>query len=261
MRRVAAAVVALGVVLPLVPVLIWSVSATWRFPDLVPPRMGTRGLDLIASKDVLGALTTSTYIAVVVAALACLIGLPAGRVIGLHRFRGRTALQFLILAPVIVPGLAVTLGLQVFFIRYGLSDTVVGVVLVQLVLTVPYATTILGAAFANFDVDLERQSRTLGAGPLRTTLLVTVPALAPALMTTAILAFLISWSEYVLTVLIGGGQVQTLPLLLFGAIGSSDTTAAAALGLLVVVPPVIMMLLASRWLARGSTPLMGLARV
>ena len=47
-------------------------------------------------------------------------------------------MQFLLLAPVIVPGLAVTLGIQVFFIRYGLADTVAGVVLVHLIPTVPY---------------------------------------------------------------------------------------------------------------------------
>ena len=76
-------------------------------------------------------------------------------------------MQFLLLAPVIVPGLAVTLGIQVFFVRYGLSDTVLGVVLVQLMPTVPYAATLLGAAFANLDVDYERQARSLGAGPVR----------------------------------------------------------------------------------------------
>lgn len=261
MRRTIAGLFVIGTLLPIVPVLIWSVAASWRYPDTLPARTTTRGIELLTSGDVVGALGTSTLVAVTVAFLACAIGLPAGRVLGLHRFRGRGALQFLILTPVIVPGLAVTLGLQVFFIRYGLSDTVPGVVLVQLILTVPYAATILGAAFGNFDVDLERQSRSLGAGPLRTTLFVTIPVLAPALLATAILTFLISWSEYILTLLIGGGQVQTLPLLLFGAIGSSDTTAAAALGLLVVVPPVMMVVLATRVLARGSSTMIGLARV
>ncbi len=247
-----------AVIAPLVPLLLWSGARSWPYPDLLPTDGTARGLSLIGSSESLHALVTSLVIASTVALLACAIGLPAGRVIGLHRFRGRRLVQFLLFAPVIVPGLAVILGLQVFFIRWGLSESVTGVVLVQLVLTIPYAAAILGGAFETFDVDLEHQAHVLGAGVWRTTTFVTIPALAPALAASLLLTFLISWSEYILTLLIGGGQVQTLPLLLFAAIGSSDTTAAAALGLLVVVPPVLLVLLASR-LVRGGM-LLGMAR-
>ena len=202
----------------------------------------------------------SLLIATAVALLSCAIGFPAGRAIGLHRFRGRRLVQFLLLAPVIVPGLAVTLGLQIFFVRYGLSDRVSGVVLVQLMPTVPYAATLLGAAFASFDTDYERQARALGAGMLRTLWTVTLPILRPALVTTPRLRFLISWSEYILTLLIGGGQVTTLPLLLFAAIGSSDRTAAAALGLLVVLPPVLLVLAAARLFRNRDLAWLGMAR-
>ncbi|MBC7552243.1 MAG: ABC transporter permease subunit, partial [Cellulomonas sp.] len=130
--------------------------------------------------------------------------------------------------------------------------TVAGVVLVQLMPTVPYAALLLGAAFADFDVALERQARVLGAGPLRTLLVVTLPVLRPALLTAGLLTFLVSWSEYVLTLLVGGGTVTTLPLLLFAAIGSSDRTAAAALGLLVVAPPVVLVVVVTRVLKHGG---------
>lgn len=249
-----------AVLLPVLPLVVGSVAGTWRYPDVVPGRLTRRGLDLVLDGEVVSATATSLLIAVTVAALACAIGLSAGRAIGLYRFRGRRLVQFLLLAPVIVPGLAVTLGIQVFFVRYGLADTVLGVVLVQLMPTVPYAATLLGAAYANLDVDYERQARTLGSGPLRTFLTVTVPLLRPALVTTALLTFLISWSEYILTLLIGGGQVTTLPLLLFAAIGSADRTAAAALGLLVVLPPVLIVLLVARRLRGRDDAWMGLAR-
>ncbi len=170
-------------------------------------------------------------------------------------------MRFLLLAPVIVPGLAVTLGIHVFFVRYGLADSIIGVVLVQLMPTVPYAATLLGAAFANLDLDYERQARMLGAGPVRTLLFVTVPLLRPALIAAALFAFLISWSDYVLTLLIGGGQVRTLPLLLFAAIGSSDTTAAAALALLVVGPPMLLVVLAARLLATAAPATIGFGRL
>ncbi|WP_323791288.1 ABC transporter permease [Nocardioides sp.] len=258
--RVLVGAVVAALLLPLVPLLGWAVAGSWRYPDVVPGRLTRRGLDLVLDGEVVAATLTSLTIAVSVAVLACAIGLSAGRAIGLHRFRGRRLVQFLLLAPVIVPGLAVTLGIQVFFVRYGLSDTAVGVVLVQLMPTVPYAATLLGAAYANLDLDYERQARSLGAGPTRTFLTVTLPLLRPALVTTALLTFLISWSEYILTLLIGGGQVTTLPLLLFSAIGSSDRTAAAALGLLVVAPPVLIVLAVAGRLRGREQAWTGLAR-
>lgn len=258
MKRLLAVLIAAAILAPLLPLALWSGARSWPYPDLLPAAGTTRGLSLVVSAESWHALVTSIIIATTVALLSCSIGFPAGRAVGLHRFRGRRLVQFLLLAPIIVPGLAVILGLQVFFIRWGLSETVAGVVLVQLVLTVPYAATIMGGSFEAFDIDLERQAYVLGASTWRTTALVTIPALAPALAASFLLTFLISWSEYILTLLIGGGQVQTLPLLLFAAIGSSDTTAAAALGLLVVVPPVLLILFTSR-LVRGGM-LLGMAR-
>ncbi len=264
--RLGPAVAWLGVglvLLPLVPLAIWAVAGQWRYPALTPQRTSARGLRLLVDprSEILHGLALSVTIGVAVAVLACAIGFPAGRALGLYRFRGRRLIQFLLLAPVIVPGLAVTLGLQVFFIRYGLSDTVTGVVLVQLMPTVPYAATVLGAAFANLDLDYERQARALGAGPVRVLLFVTLPLVRSAVLIAGLFAFLISWSEYVLTLLVGGGQVQTLPLLLFAAIGSSDTTAAAALALLVIAPPLLLVAASARLLAGRSGAVIGFGRL
>ncbi len=263
--RVRLLVAAAGVValLPLVPLAIWSVSGAWPYPSLLPTSATTRGLALLVAPrtGAVRSLALSLGIGAAVSVLAVVIGLPAGRAIGLYRFRGRRLVQLALLAPVIVPGLAVVLGLQVFFVRYGLSGTVPGVVLVQLVPTVPYAATVLGAGFANLDVDHERVARTLGAGPVRTTWSVTLPLLRPAIVAAALFCFLISWSEYVLTLLVGAGRVQTLPLQLFAAIGGTDTTLAAALALLVVVPPMLAVLACSRVLSGRSPAAIGLGRL
>lgn len=249
--------------LPLLPLLGWAIAGRWRYPALVPQRFTGRALALISDprSQILHGLLLSTGIGVAVATLACAIGFPAGRAIGLYAFRGRRLVQFLLLAPVIVPGVAVALGLEVFFVRYGLAETVTGVVLLQLVPTVPYTATVLGAGFANLDTDYERQARALGAGPVRVLLFVTVPLLRPALLAAGLFAFLISWSEYVLTLLVGGGQVQTLPLLLFAAIGSSDTAAATALTLLVIAPPLFLVTALGPVLAGGSGAVIGFGRL
>lgn len=261
-RPLAVGLLLAAILLPAVPLVLSAFAGPYAYPALVPADVSLRGARVLVDprSGIPKALATSLVLGLTVALLSCLVGFPAGRAMGLHRFRGRRLVQFLLLAPVIVPGLAVTLGLQVFFIRLGLADTFVGVVLVQLMPAVPYAATLLGGAFANLDVDYERQARALGAGPVAVLFRVTVPLLRPALVTTGVFAFLISWTEYVLTLVVGGGQVTTLPLLLFAAIGSSDTTVAAALALLVVVPPLALVVGVTRLLTGGSTGSLGLAQ-
>ena len=69
------------VLLPLVPLVVWSVAGVWRYPDLVPQRFTDRGLGVIAGGDVVRALGTSLLVSTSVAVLATVIGLSAGRAI------------------------------------------------------------------------------------------------------------------------------------------------------------------------------------
>lgn len=262
-RSVGLGVLVVGVLVPFVPLVLTAVSTGWRYPAIVPSTFTARGLGLVTDPDgeVLPALVTSFTIAAAVAVLSSVVGLCGGRAMGLYRFRGKRLVQFLLLAPVLVPGFAVTFGLQVFFIRYGLADTVTGVVLVHLVPTIPYVTLVLGATFASFDVTYEDQARVLGAGPVRTFLSVTLPAIRPGLFVAALFAFLISWSEYVLTLLVGGGTIRTLPVLLFAYIGSADLTEAAAVSLVFALPPLLLVVAASRYLTGTQSGVVGLGRL
>lgn len=257
--RLGIALVFTILVAPLVVLVLRGFAPSWVFPQLLPRALTTRGLTtaLGSGSQVVHGLILSTEIAGAVALLACLIGWPAARALGLYRFRGRRAVQMLLLAPIIVPTMAAAMGLQVLFIRIGLAGTPTGVVMVQLIPALPYAITILAAAFANFDIDYESQARTLGAGPLRRLWSVTLPQLKGPLTAAALFAFLISWSDYILALLVGVGQVQTLPIQLFAAINATDTTTAAAVALVVIAPPLLLVAAAARPLSRASAASLG----
>jgi putative spermidine/putrescine transport system permease protein len=243
-----------GVLLPFVPLLLWSVSFSWRFPNLVPAEFSLRSWRYLATPaSKLGeALVWSLLVAVTVTILSIIIGIPAGRALGLYRFKGKTAMEFLILAPVIMPGIAVIMGIHVLFIRYGLADTPLGVILVHLIPTTPYVVTVLAGVFANYDPDYEEQARVLGANAWRTFVRVTLPLIFPGVAVAGLFGFLISWNQYVLTLIIGGGRVITLPLLLFSFARSGDNAIAAALALVFLGPAILMIILATRYLTGSS---------
>lgn len=249
------ALLALWLVLPLVPLVIWSFARGWRFPDLLPRDWTLAAWDYALSprSGVLESLALTALIAALATVLSILLGVPAGRALGLYRFRGKALVEMMILAPLIVPGIAVALGLHAVFIRLGLTNTLAGVVLVHLIPTLPYMTLVMASVFANHDPAHEAQARSLGASAAQTFRHVTLPAIMPGLVAGALFTFLVSWSQYVLTLLIGGGRVITLPLLLFSYAGAGRNDIASAIGLVCVLPGLLVIVFTARHLS-GANP-------
>lgn len=247
----------------MIPLVIWSISFRWFYPDIIPSEFSARAWSAVFSprNDVLGAAWDTTVVAFIVTALSVLIGVPAGRALGLYEFRGKRIVELLVLAPIIVPGLAVALGVHQLFIRYGLANSLIGVALVHLIPTLPYMTLVMSGVFANYDADFELQARSLGAGVIKTQRYVTLPAIFPGLVVGALFTFLISWSQYVLTLLIGGGQVVTLPLLLFNFARSGENAIAGALSVVFVIPGILILMLSSRYLSGDDAAVGGIGNI
>jgi putative spermidine/putrescine transport system permease protein len=158
----------------------------------------------------------------------------------------------ILLAPVLAPSLASAMGVHSLFLRYGLADSLFGVMLAHLIPTVPYCTMMLTSSLANFDQDWEAQARTLGASPLAVWRSVTLPAIAPGLAVAAVFAFLISWSQYLTTLLIGGGRVVTLPLMLVAFQRGGDEAVTAALSLVFLAPTLVVFATVTRFLKNDT---------
>ncbi len=259
MRMVSGLVLTLWLILPLIPLGVWSFAHGWRFPALLPQGWTWAAWDyaLSPTAGVVDSIGLTVWIAVCAAALSVLLGVPAGRALGLHQFRSKGLVQGLILAPLIVPGIAVGLGLQGLFIGLGLNQTVTGVVLVHLIPTLPYVVLVMAGIFANYDIRFEQQARSLGAGRWQVLWHVTLPAIRPGLIVAALFGFLVSWSQYVLTLLIGGGRVVTLPLLLFNFAASGRNDITGAMAMIYILPGVLVLIVTARALTGRPAGLVG----
>ena len=249
----------LGVIIPMVPQLVWAYSHRWLFPSIIPSEWSIRAWEYIANPNtkVLSSTLNSLIIALSVTAISILVGVPAGKALGMYSFRGKNIVELIILSPTIIPGLAVTMGMQVIFIRLGLTDTMIGVIIVHLIPTIPYMTISMSGVFANYDPAFEEQARSLGAGSTKTFFLITIPTVFPGIVIGGMFAFLISWGQYILTIIIGGGRVITLPLLLFSFAGSGDFALTSALSIIFLLPSIIILLMTSKYLSGKSSAMGG----
>lgn len=229
----------LAVLAPLSVIAVWAFAARWAWPDLVPAALTGRGAELVLSGSQgagLACIALSAGIALASAAVATCAAALAARAVCCHaRWRGRRAFQFATLLPFLVPSTVFAMGVQVAFIRAGLAATVPGVVLAHAVVALPYAVAIMADVTRGAGTRLEEAARTLGAGRVRTLLDVTLPGLAPGIVSSMSMCYILSFSQYFLTLLVGGGQVRTFALVLFPYLSGGDRTVAAAYGLAFIV--------------------------
>ena len=261
-RRLTTVLLIAWLVLPFIPLAIWSVARGWAYPDILPKVWTIQpwAFALSEQSGVLSSLTLTAGIALAATILSVVLGVPAGRALGQHQFRGKALVELLFLAPIIVPGIAVALGLQSVFIGLHLNNTTTGVVLAHLIPTLPYMVLVMSAVFAAYDPAAEEQARALGASPWQVFRHVTLPAITPGIIVGALFTFLISWGQYILTLTIGGGRVQTLPLLLFQYATSGRNDIAGAISLIYILPGIVILIITARHLTGRSAALNGFGR-
>lgn len=254
-KRIFYVLTAAVVALPFVPLVLWSLSGRWFFPRLWPQVFGVRAWEYVfsvAGTQILSALGRSVIVASAVSVIAVVIGVPAGRVLGLYEFRGKDMVSVTLMLPVVVPPLSVAMGLHLWFIRLGLAETYFGVILVHLSFCLPYAVFVMWGVFSNYNPQFEEQARSLGASIPEVTIWVMLPMVLPGVVVAALFSFLLSWSQYLSTLIIGGGQVTTLPIMLFSLMGSGDRPVAAAVSIVFVAPALLALLLSARYLGGRS---------
>ncbi len=100
---------------PIIPQIVWSFAFRWYFPDLLPSVWSLDSWQYVFSESsrVMEGLINSVMIALTVSLLAVLVGLPAGRAIGLYSFRGKGLIEWLLMVPIIVPGIVAVMGIHI----------------------------------------------------------------------------------------------------------------------------------------------------
>lgn len=232
---------------PLLLFIAYAFSTRWFFPQPFPLEWTTDAFQrALYDARTFAGMVQGLWIAFLVSILSLILALPAARVLGLRKFRGRQLAWLLLFLPTVVPPLTIGMGLNILFLQIGLAGKTAGVVLAHIIPTLPYTIFTLSGAYARFDEHYEFQALALGASPWQTFLKVTLRMMAPGLAAAGLFAFLISWSQYFLTLLVGGGQVITLPILLFSAASGGNPSSIATLSLLFVAPPVLVIAFTAR---------------
>jgi putative spermidine/putrescine transport system permease protein len=177
------------------------------------------------------------------ALLTFVMCLLPGSVFARKEFRGKRLLEGLLLTPALVPSMTFAMGLHFMFIKVGLADTFVGVVLVLSIFSYPYMFRSLVTGFSVLGEETVTCARNLGAGRWRICWKIELPLLLPSIIAGGSVVFLVAFSEYFLVFLIGGGSVPSFTGTLFPLLNASNRALASILTLVFLLLPILLFVL------------------
>lgn len=253
-RRLLAPLAATVVVAtPLAVLALAGLSTAWFFPHAFPDSLTTEHLSaVIGNSTTRASIATGLRVSTTVTALALLLSWPASRVLARPHMPGRTVIVALLFLPSVLPAVGLAMGVDVVLLRLGIAGTHTGVVIAHLVPTIPYAVAVLTAGFVRHDRRIEAQAAVLGANDWQRLRLVTLPALRSTIRVAAALTFVVSWSQYLLTVLTGSGRVVTITMLLFSALSGCNPSTIGVLALITAAPATILLVFAGSDSSHGG---------
>jgi ABC-type spermidine/putrescine transport system permease subunit II len=195
-----------------------------------------------------GSVTEPLWASLKIAAITMVVATILGTLLamGLTRARGRTAgaANVLMLAPLITPEIVTGVGLLLLFSHYKITLSLTTVTLGHITFSISFVTVIVRARLARFNAEVEEAAMDLGATPLNAVRLVTIPALMPAIMASALLVFLLSFDDFVTSFFTSGSGTAPLPVRIYSLVRYSITPEINAVGTTMIGISLLLALIA-----------------
>ncbi|MFN7271182.1 MAG: ABC transporter permease subunit [Gammaproteobacteria bacterium] len=204
---------------------------------------------LFENEQLLGAAWISLQIAAMTATGAVILGTLAGLVLTrFGPFRGRALLSAMTTAPLVMPEIIMGIAMLLLFVSleqligWPTGRGMLTIVIAHITFTMAYVTVVIQSRLAGFDDALEEAARDLGARPVTVFFRITLPLIAPALVSGWLLAFTLSWDDVVISQFVAGPGSSTLPMEIFSRVRrgvSPDINALATIMVLIVATGVV----------------------
>lgn len=238
--------------LPLVVIALWTIydpQVGWFPPDIIPRSFSVAAWrEVLADRQIIPSAILSVFVSVVVTVLTGALAFPTAWALAQFPFRTKRAIEIFVLAPIIVPGIVVATSLGEMFFGLGLEGTVLGVILVQIVGTLPLMIRILSATLEGIPNELILAARTLGASPRTAVLRIAAPLAWPGFVAGGLLSFIASFEEFEKSFMVGAPQVQTLAVRLWSYLGGDVLVlpTASVVTLILLVPMLVIFIIVER---------------
>jgi putrescine transport system permease protein len=214
---------------------------------------------LLQDQEVITAFLLSMRIAIVSSTAATILGTVAGYVLArFGLFRGRTLLSGMVTAPLVMPEVITGLSMLLMFVQlkdwigWPENRSAMTITLAHITFTLSYVAVVMQSRFSTLDISLEEAAQDLGAKPLKVFFVITLPIVAPAIISGWLLGFTISIDDLVITSFTTGPGANTLPIVIFSRVRRGLNPEINALATLMISVVALGVILSSIYMARAE---------
>jgi putative spermidine/putrescine transport system permease protein len=216
-------------------VVLNSFATSW-FATPVPAGLTTRWYEYAGELfQLLRVLQTTFVIGAAVVFMSLLIGAPAAYALARRQFPGKRLLMLLFLLPLLVAPITYGLPLATALYQFDLAGTMAGVILANLVPSIPFVIVLLTPFIEQIDENLERAARMCGASTLRVFVKVLIPLMVPGLLAAGLLVLIRVLAMFELTFLTAGPGEQTLVVALYYTVFAAGIRPSQAIDAMAVI--------------------------
>jgi putative spermidine/putrescine transport system permease protein len=238
---------------PLLWLAVHAFAQSWTFPNLWPSGWTLRWWQTVFSDKALGvAVQNSLVISPLVVLFSAVICLPAAYAFARFDFFARRTFLVGLFATNAFPKMGLFATLASLFYALNLMNTVVGIIIVQILGTIVFMTWIPAAAFAAVPRSLEEAARDAGASRIRVFFSITLRMAMPGILVAAVMSFLASFDEAQGTYLVGAPAYFTMPTEMYTLVLNYPKQVAAVFSILLSIPSVVLMLAARKHIMGGQ---------
>ncbi|MFE8101864.1 putrescine ABC transporter permease PotI [Brenneria goodwinii] len=216
-------------------------------------------VELFHNSEMISAVALSLTIAAASASMAVILGsLAAVVMVRFGRFRGANGFAFMLTAPLVMPDVITGLSLLLLFVALGHAlgwpseRGMLTIWLAHVTFCTAYVSVVIAARLRELDRSIEEAALDLGAGPVKVFFVITVPMIAPALISGWLLAFTLSLDDLVIASFVSGPGATTLPMLVFSSVRMGVNPQINALASLILLVVGVIGFIAWRFMARAE---------
>jgi spermidine/putrescine transport system permease protein len=203
---------------------------------------------LLERPDILRGLRISLIVGITATVVSALLGTLIALALGRHRFRGRRAFEGFLYIPIVTPEIVVGISLLILFALLNVSLGVTTITIAHVAFCISFVVIVVLARLEGMDQHLEEAALILGADEITTFWKVTVPQLWPGILAGALLAFTMSFDDFVITSFVSGSGSSTLPIVVYGMVRKNVEPSINAISTIILIGTSVLIYLADRLL-------------
>lgn len=201
---------------------------------------------LLERHDIVDGLVRSVAVGLSSTAVSTLFGTLMALALARHRFRGRSFVEALLYVPIVTPEIVVGISLLILYVLLGWPLGLTSITIAHVAFNISFVTVVVHARLQGMDGSLEEAAMILGADEITAFWRVTVPQLWPGILSGAMLAFTMSFDDYVITSFVSGTGSQTLPIVVYTMVRKNVEPSINAISTIVLVVTTVMLIVSDR---------------